>query len=125
MTQYIDKYGRTWNYQPAHNPDRMLKIRPEIMLAAYNFQAVIRNQSADVNVAHREGWPVEDPDCYLLAFTDRNGKRGWYAGIRLSDDPCDYISPHFDDRVIDFMIEHHGLRCGYVEYQVMMDFGLV
>ena len=124
MTQFTDRYGRTWNHHPGHDTGKMLKIKPEIMLAAYNFQAVIRNQNAEFDGAHSNRWPVENPDCYLLQYLNNARQVRWYAGIRCSDEPSDYISPHFDDRVIDFMIEHHKYRCSMQEFDAMMALGV-
>lgn len=105
MTTHIDKFGRTWNYTPDHDTGRMLQIDPAIMLAAYNFQAVIRTQDAEFQGAHAKGWPVDPVDCYLLRMSNE-----WCAGIRCSDKNSDYISPCFDARVVAFMIEHHSYR---------------
>jgi hypothetical protein len=102
MTKFTDKYGRTWNHLPGHNPDRMLKIKPDLMLLAYQFHHKIRNQDASSTMSHSGGWPAANPDCYLL-----KGATEWHAGIRLSDEQSDYISPYFDQRVIAFMIENH------------------
>lgn len=105
MTTHIDKFGRTWNYTPDHDTGRMLQINPKIMLAVYNFHAVIRSQDAETKWAHTQRWPVDPVDCYLLKMRNE-----WCAGIRCSDEASDYISPYFDARVIEFMIEQHSYR---------------
>lgn len=104
MTQHIDKYGRTWNWTPGHDTNLMLQIDPRIMLAAYNFSHIMRTQDPEFNGAYGEAWPVPNPDCYLLKHS-----AGWYAGIRLSDEGHDYLSPGFDDHLIAMMVEGHRL----------------
>ena len=111
-----DKYGREWNHEPDHDTGRMLQIDPAIMLLAYNFHLKIRS-GGDFEGAHSTGWPVQNPDCYLLKM----GGGEWVAGIRLSSEGSDYLSPYFDPKVIEFMIQNHMQRCDSVEYQAYFD----
>lgn len=100
MTQHTDKFGRSWNFTPAHDTNKMLQIKPHVFQAARTFQNVLLGTVPDLNFC-------VEMDCYLLKGT-LGGRVYWNSGIRLSDHASDYFSNVVDEDVAQLIVRHHN-----------------
>lgn len=111
-TKNTDKYGRTWNYMPGHNPDHMLQIPLNDMKTAYRFHlgfSGIDEKHAEKMLA--DVFDRKPVDCYLLKLGEE-----WHAGVRRSDEQGDYASPSFAPELIYLMIRKHKHACHVREW---------
>lgn len=121
---FIDNYGRSWNHKPDHNTDHMLQVDPDLMLLTYQLQVKLRAFEG----AWREGWPAPVVDCYLLRMSKATSDQlaqmpdqfihgyEWAAGVRLSDEPSDYLGLYIDSRLIAVMIDYHKRTARGIEW---------
>lgn len=105
---FTDKYGRIWNYTPAHDTSEMLQVSPYMIAEAFRFQTRILNWNPNYQPA-LDFQP--DADGYLL----RSGEH-WFAGIRYGNQPFEYLSPSLLPEVINLLIRGHKLRAGFREF---------
>jgi len=100
-----DEYGRTWKFKPGHDTAMMLQISPELLHAAMQ----LRDIYSDFKYMLKD---LETFDCYLI----RMPFEGWCVGFRFSDEGPGYLSPHLDERLIDYLITRHRQRASMEEY---------
>lgn len=106
---HTDTFGRTWIFTPGHNPDKMLQLSHDVAAIGYNANHALR--TGDTMDRYREAMADQPMEPYLL----KNGKDGWYMGMRYGDSGSEYISPGLDAGIIQMMIALHRRKCSAQE----------
>lgn len=93
MTKHTDKFGRDWEFTPAHDTNRMVKVPTDVMEAFIVADRIIEwRAKADSWVNYFKGAKVE---CYVLV-----SQAGVFTGARFGDNGPDYYSSLINDQYI-------------------------
>jgi hypothetical protein len=82
---HIDKFGREWKFEPAHNTDRMIKVATPVMERFILADRLIKGPTE--LKPYFQGREVE---CYVLRL--EGSRMGLCTGARWSDEGAHYHS---------------------------------
>ncbi len=92
MAKHIDKYGRAWQFKPAHDTAKMVKVSSAVMERFILADRILSGNATNDYANYFTGAIV---DCYIL-----RGGNEVYTGARYGDEGADYYSSLINNKCV-------------------------